>query len=106
MLSNFEHFLSSEDISKIDFFKKFFEEYNQNVKQFGSKSEQTFSQKRLANFSSAKFMIGDLRFNTVSVVHAKLDEDREQWMNKKYKLACLSCSTTQIFDQFKFSKNS
>ena len=32
-------FLSSADFFKINFFKKFFQEYHQNVKQFGSRSE-------------------------------------------------------------------
>ena len=37
--SNFSCFLSPDDFLKINFFKKFFQEYHQSVKQFGSRSK-------------------------------------------------------------------
>ena len=42
LLDNFECFLSSADLFKIIFFKKFFQEYHQCFKQFGSRTGQTF----------------------------------------------------------------
>ena len=42
LLGNFACFLSSADFFKINFFEKFFWEYHQSVKQFGSRSELAF----------------------------------------------------------------
>ena len=41
--SIFHDFLSPAEFFKINFFEKFFQEYHQNVKQFGSRSGLTFS---------------------------------------------------------------
>ena len=44
-LGNFAYFLSSADLFQNQhFFKKFFQEYHQSVKQFGSRSGPTFCQ--------------------------------------------------------------
>ena len=57
LLGNFSRFLCRLLIFfKIDFFKKFFQEYNQSVKQFGSRSGPTFRRAWSGSKLFAKFI--------------------------------------------------